>query len=161
MIFENALETALARIALLRKEKNLRTLFDDDIYLWWKTAIIYILKEELEKHRIQLSFDMFHPYCDQQPNNTESLFLVRTVTHTQSPLGIFLESMLSSMTREVTPQLTELLNKNSSKCGYKDRRMVMKSEINHIVSLIDSDRLKGIYYALRHLSVAIADMKSS
>lgn len=159
MIFENALETALARIALLRKEKNLRILFDDDICLWWKTAIIYILKEELEKHSIQLSFDMFHPYCDQQPNNTESLFLVRTVT-TQS-LGIFLESMLSSMTREVTPQLTELLNKNSSKCGYKDRRMVMKYEINHIVSLIDSDRLKGIYYALRHLSVAIAEMKSS
>lgn len=160
MDFVKALQTALTRVATFRSADWNKTLRDVDVSLWVDTALLYALEKQLEGCDIKLSVEMFHPYCDQQYQPEESLFMVHTTpSHIQTPLGIFVESMLSNMADEFTPQLTDLLNKYSPRCGHPDKRPVVSCEIKQIVSCVDSETLKAFEYVLRHLSAVIAEQK--
>lgn len=160
MNLERALEAALKQIIIPRggrinHNSSAHALYDSEIPLWGKTALIYMLGKKLERNGVVITYDMFTPYLAAH-NVEETILVSQAHIPRQTPQGVLVDSMLTCMADDLSPQLARLLEAHSPRAGREDGRMVVSVEIKKIVSSLDFQVLEKLDYTLCMLAQALS-----
>ena len=139
---ESALIETLPVVARHSMETRVRMLRDDAIPVWAKTAVVQLFANQMKERGYGgLSVEMFSPLKPYVP----------TYFSTSTSIHRFVDDMLQSVSDELTPHLSLLLETYSPRGGEKDQRFVADPEIRRMIPHLDVEMLATVRSVLQHM----------